>query len=247
MLIINNAANFTNMPAFGGIALAQNLLFGLRMNSPTNTVNLSDKANKAVITNNTASYSPSGMVGSNSGFLATNFTPPSKSLTIKSVIKFKDMPVDAPVVIGVFGDLTGDSGIGLLLSTSANSTNFDYELRLYVGANNGANLRNPRFKFAVNKKIKDSETLNVWIRIDDDADTISLKVGDSAWMPSVFSGDNLANRADGNWQIGRLPRFDTGLSSSVIISELLVWDKILTNAEVEQQNKLSQRWLSTLS
>lgn len=247
MLIINNAANFANMPAFGGIALAQNLLFGLRANSPINTVNLSDKANKAVITSNTVKYSTAGIIGNNTNFLGTSFKPPATSLTIKSVIKFKDMPVDLPVVIGVFGDLVGNSGIGLLLSTIANSTNFDYELRLYVGANNGTNLRNPRFKFAVDKKITDSETLNVWIKIDDDADTISLKVGDSAWMSFVFSRDNLANRADGNWQIGRVPRFDTGLSSSVIISELLVWDKILTNAEVEQQNKLSQRWLSTLA
>ncbi|MGB6825976.1 hypothetical protein [Psychrobacter sp.] len=247
MLIVNNSANFSSMPAFGGIALSPNLVFGLRATSPTNTVNLSDKPDKAVITSNTVKYSTAGIIGNSTNFLGTSFAPPSKSLTIKSVIKFKGMPVDSPVVIGVFGDLIGNSGIGLLLSTIANNANFDYELRLYVGANNGTNLRNPRFKFAVDKKITDSETLNVWIKIDDDADTISLKVGDSAWMSFVFSGDNLANRADGNWQIGRLPRFDTGLSSSVIISELLVWDKILTSAEIDQQDKLSQRWLSTLA
>ena len=247
MLIVNNSANFSGMPAFGGIALSPNLVFGLRATSPTNTVNLSDKPNKAVITSNTVKYSTAGIIGNNVNFLGTSFKPPATSLTFKTVCKFTDMPIDAPVVIGVLGDLTGDAGIGLILSVTPNGSNFDYELRLYTGANNGTSLRTARYKFATNVKISASATLNIWAKIDDATDTTYIKVNDGPWIESRFTGDDLANRADGNWLIGKTPRFATSAGTNVLISEVLVWDKILTSAEIDQQNKLSQRWLSTLA
>ncbi|WP_227430378.1 hypothetical protein [Psychrobacter sp. I-STPA6b] len=247
MLIVNNSANFTNMPAFGGIGQAQNLVFGLRATSPTNTINLSDKANKAVITKNTVKYSSTGIIGGVDEYLQTDLVPTSPNLTIKCVCKFKDLPTDKGLIVGIAGGLDGNNGVALMMASVQNGSNYNYELRLYASANSAAVLRSVRHVFATNKKLTVSDELKIWAKIDNTTDTIYIKVNDAEWQTTKFTGDDYSNRNDTPWRIGSVPRFATTDSARVIISELLVWDKILTDTEIEQQDKLSQRWLSTLS
>lgn len=246
MIIVNNTANFANAPAFGLIANAENLIFGLRANSPFNTVNLSNRADRAAITKNTAEYSTEGMVCRNEKFLQTNFIPTSASLTVKSVIKLVDMPLTGALV-GIYGDHDGTNGVALMMTTLANGSNFDYELRFYVAAkdkNNTVVLRSARYKFAVNQKLSTTSDMNVWAKIDDNTDTVSIKVDGNAWVDVKFTGDDLSARNNASWRIGSVPEYTNTADSGVIISELLVWNKSLTATEITEQNELSQIWQS---
>lgn len=246
MIIVNNTANFANAPAFGLIANAENLIFGLRVNSLFNTVNLSNRADRAAITKNTAEYSTDGMIGRNGKFLLTNFVPTSPSLTIKSIIKLIDMPLTG-AILGIFGDHDGTNGTAMMMTTVANGTNFDYELRIYVAAKagNGATvLRLARYKFAVNQKLSTTGLMNVWAKIDDNTDTVSIKVDGNAWVDVKFTGDNLSARNDAAWQIGAVPKYTNTGNAGVIIKELLIWNKALTATEIAQQNELSNIWQS---
>ena len=252
MLIVNKSSsvNYVNAPAYGGIALAQNLVFGLRPTNPANTINLADGPDKSIITSNTAEYSSKGIIGSASRYIDTDFAPKSDSIMIKAVMQFVRMRTDQGLIVSVLGGLDRGTtrGTGIWMTTIANGSNFDYELRLESTALNGARLvRRVGQKFMINQKVTDSQLLNVWCQVNDATGEIRIKINDNDWASFRVSADDYSQRNEMPWRIGLLPTMSSNDNAGVEISEVLVWDKILTSAEIDQQNKLSQRWLSTLA
>lgn len=251
MLIINNGANYAGMPVYGNIAAANHLVFGLRATNPSNTVNLSSKAGKAGVTANTATYTNQGLQGAANEFVQTDFAPTDVGdMTIKAVADFKDLPIDTTATVPLLGDYNGNTGTAIVLRTIANGSNFDYQVRFFVAVKTASGAyapRSSRIDVITNAVIPTTGVLNIWARINTVAGTVGVKVDNQEWVDLRYSDSDYADRGDGNWQIGSTPEWPHIGGTKVVTPEVLVWDKLLSSAEIEQQNKLSQRWLSTIA
>ncbi|MEG9475792.1 hypothetical protein QMO40_06915 [Mannheimia bovis] len=248
MYVVNNSADFKGMPAFGGIVRYTDLIFGLRSNNPKNMINLADQVNNTKITSNKAIFTQKGIKGMPGKHIETDFTTNGvHSLTIKAVAKMYD--ANGTSKIGwVCGSLTDNGGIGLMITNvpASQPNKYHYAVRLYVniGTPGGRIQRFINYRFASDLDLTATDDLHIIAQIDAELKEMRMNVNNLGWQKLQALTDDWSLRNDSNWHIFNSPRFSG--NTEVEVFELLIWQGLLSQRELAQQDQLSSRYLNAL-
>lgn len=237
MLIIDNNANYSRMPSFGNIAHAKNLMFALRANNPINLVDVLPQRHK--LTNNGVTFGE-GVIGGDNRYVATDFNIDTlNDLTIRAVAKAVNI-AGASKKTWVCGDMSSNGGLGIMITSIPNGSNFDVEVRFYVSALTSSGERTIRATRKVvisNQTGKDTSFLHIWARLNTTTKRLHLRVDGVDVTPYGFSSDDYNNRNGGLLKIADTDLYVSECETEV--KELLVWNKFLSDGEMAEQDGLS--------
>lgn len=242
MIIIDNNANYSRMPSFGNIANAKNLKFALRANNPINLVDVSPENHQ--LASKGVTYGD-GVVGGEGRYVETDFDIGTlNDVTIKAIAKAVDIG-GASKKTWVCGDTSSNSGLGIMITSIANGSDYGVEVRFYVSALATTGVRTMRAAKKVvisNQTAKDTPFLNIWARINTATKRLHLRVGGVDITPYGFSNEDYGNRNGGNLKVCDADLFTS--DCDIDVKELLVWDKFLSDSEIAEQDDLSNMFFS---